>query len=524
MKLLNYIFLFTLFFNSAVHAQVMAAAISAAELKRYDLNKDGKIDRIEYYKNNQLIRIEEDRNSDEKFDYVEIHDNPAFYLVIEQDTNFDGKIDFKKSYSKLKVNQSKVLITIDGDFDGLFETSFSEVVNDLQKNADCLDLAVADEIENLVNGGMNIAEKLPGGFTATGVGLRVENECLQKWGSSFKETVKESVNEGMQCLENLPKESAGGVSGAQRNIFGLNQLFKDDKISLVCTDKTYDWDYADAYASSSKNQHLKNKNISHPYIVLNPTYPKKSTNQRAEEIKEVKATIFHEMLHNLGYRHSESIEFSYGCETCCFDDKVTKEAKAIACKICTGNYTNEFDPNYLSDFIEFGKETYKEDFALKTVLRYAKTKNKSLDSISLVAEAASGVFNPIGPELANLITAQNSKGLSPKEADRLKNAQAYASSTEFKTSQKTNALLAKSFYELYYNHNGVKSVALLKENKETIKREIAALKKKGGDSKWVAEELESNLDKLIFEVWVNKFPNKNASMDGYELHLFFEKK
>lgn len=517
MRFLNYVWLFTFFFVLSFKAN--------AQTKQYDLNKDGKIDRVEFYKNSKLTRLEEDRNGDGKFDYIEIYDHPVFYLIIEQDTNFDGKIDFKKSYSTFKKNHSKILIAMDRNFDGEFEVSFAEIVNDNQKEADCSHAFVADEVERLINGGMSIAEQIPNGFIATGIGLKIDNECLKKWGSSFKETVKESVNEGMQCLDKLAKDSTGPqLSGAQRNAFGLNQLFKDDKVSLVCSDKEYDWSSTSAYASTSSDQKIKGKDISHPYLVLNPNYPEKGMEKRAEETKEIKSTIFHEMLHNLGYRHAESIEFSYGCETCCFGEGESKEAKATACKICTGNYTNEFDSNYLKDFVAFGKENSKEDFALATVLRFSKTQAKNLDSATLMAEASGGVFNPVGPELAKLILSGHSAQLKPEELDRLTSAKTYEDMEEFKISKRTNEVLAKSFYELYFNHNAAKTVAILKQNKDMIKREIATLEKKGENHKWIAEELQKSIDKVIFEMWVNEFPNKNSSNEAYDLHKFFEKK
>lgn len=516
-----YIFLFVLSFE--IQAQVMGVAIASAEIKKYDLNKDGKIDRVEYYKDDKLIRVEEDRNSDEKYDYAEIHDDTIFYLIIEQDTNFDGKVDFIKSYTKFKKTYSKIKTAIDRDSDGFFETSFTEVIDDRQKDTECARLSVADEIANFATFALRVSAQIPNGFTPTGAGVKIENECLKRWGNSFQNTVKESVKEGMQCLGNLPRPTNGSISGAQRNIFGLNQLFRDDKISLVCSDKSYDWKETAAYASTNKTEIIKGKNIAHPYVVLNPGYPKNASRPTGEETKKIKATIFHEMLHNLGYRHSESIEFSYACSACCYNNGETKEAKAIACKICTGNYKNELDPKYLEDFVEFGKENFKEEFALDTVLRFSKLQAKSLDSISLISEASSGVFNPIGPELAKLVQAQKS-GISPAVTNRLNSARTYENMNEFKTSKKTNEVLAKSFYELYYNHDGVKSVALLNQNKEAIKREIAALKRQGKNSKWVAQELEENLDKLIFEMWINEFPNKKASDQAYDLKLYFEKK
>lgn len=522
MKLLNYIFLSTLIFNFSAQAQVMGKILPDSVMKKYDLNFDKKIDRIEYYKDNKLIRLEEDRNSDEKFDYVEIHDHPVFYLMIEQDTNFDGKVDLKKSYSKLKNNTSKVSISMDNNYDGVFETSFSEIVNDHQQEAACVRQKEGN-VSKFITSGTSITKKIPGGFYPTGVGIKIENECLQKWGSSFEKTVKDTVHQGMRCLNALGKKSKTSMNGAQRNAFGLSQLFQGDKISLVCSDKSYDWKNVNAYASASKNEKIKGKNISHPFVVLNPSYPKEALAKRAEESKQIKATIFHEMLHNLGYRHSESIEFSYTCETCCFTEGKSA-ARNVACKICMGNYSNEFDPNYLEDFVAFGRETSNESFALSMVLRTAKIRKKNLDSISLIAEASSGVFNPMGPELAKIIKANHPQSSTSRFEGRLKNAIIYESMSEFKASQKTNNVLARSLYELYFNHDGAKSMALLKENKETIKKELTSLRKKGGNSQWVADELAQSLDKVIYEVWVNKFPNDKASMDGYNLHLYFNKK
>lgn len=501
-------------------------AFANSAVKKFDLNKDGKIDRIEYYQGKTLVRLEEDRNYDQKMDYIEIYDHSSFYLIIQQDTNHDGKIDFKKSYSKHSLKRSKVHVEMDRNFDGKFEATIVEIVDDHQKSSECGELSMQDEIERFANGAVGIAQKIPGGFSSSGFGIKIENDCFSKWGNDFKDLVKSSVDIGMQCLDKLAKESPSRMTGALRNSFELSEILKEDKISLVCSDsdKDYDWSSTAAHASTAPSDKLKGKDIGHPFIALNPSYPKSSGNQRAKENQNIQNTIFHEMLHNLGYRHSESIEFSYGCGTCCFDKEISTSGKDAACKICAGDYVNELDPNYLSDFVQYGKESYNEKFAFNAVIKSAKLQPQDLSSAALLAEAASGVFNPLGPELAKIIEANHAQKIDSKMQSRLASAKTYEAEDDFKISQKTNTILAKSLYELYFNHDGAKSIENLKQNKDLIKREIAALEKKGGNSVWIAEELRNGLDKLIYEMWINEFPNSRISSDAYDLELFFEKK
>jgi hypothetical protein len=78
---------------------------------------------------------------------------------------------------------------------------------------------------------------------------------------------------------------------------------------------------------------------------------------------ELKRTIFHENLHNLGYRHGDGIEFPYTCEASCFPYKDkendSQSESLLACKICNGDYPSEESIDYLNDFVEYSDLSYK---------------------------------------------------------------------------------------------------------------------------------------------------------------------
>ncbi len=508
-------------------ALITFSSLANTTKKEFDLNKDGLTDRLEFYQGSKLIRLEEDRNFDQKFDYRETHDLGEYFLITEQDTNFDSKFDYKKSFSVYDAKKSKVSIEIDKDFDGNYEILFFEVINNLQDNTECFQVAIQSHLDKLSATSLAIGEKINGQFHKTGTGFKIEQDCFNKWGDGFKDVVKESVSTGLQCLSRLAKKNKQKMTGALKNGFDLTQLFKDDKISLVCSETGYDWEGTRAHASTKKGQKMETKNIHHPFVSLNPKFPENKVQNRKDELKQIKETIFHEALHNLGFRHSEDIEFSYGCGACCFDNTEAGNGKDIACKICLGDYKNEMDPNYLSDFVDFGKENYKESFARDAVIKYSKSSPKDLKILSMMADSSASIFNPIGSKLAKLIEKNHPQNLDQKMKSHLASATKYADLEEYKSSPVSNSTLAQTYYELYYNHDGAKAVDLLSKNKDALKKEIKALKAKGGDYAWIADNLSESIDGLIYEMWINKFPSKKAttketSTKAYELHLFFK--
>jgi hypothetical protein len=54
---------------------------------------------------------------------------------------------------------------------------------------------------------------------------------------------------------------------------------------------------------------MESKNFSHPFVSINSGDPEKTSGNRDEEMAQLKVTLFHESLHNLGFLHKEDIEF-----------------------------------------------------------------------------------------------------------------------------------------------------------------------------------------------------------------------
>jgi hypothetical protein len=510
--------LFTLTFVFSAQAQ---------NTRSYDLNKDGINDRFEYLDANKVIRIEEDRNGDKKIDFKTILNDKTYYKIEWQDTKSTGKFDRKKSFELLPDHKTRVTIELDNNNDGKFETRYEEVLENLQKQAAC-GPTVNQKIKDLSESVLTAVSKTDKGLLPTGLGYKVDYECYQKWGDDFNQIVKDVSLGGLQCLKDLDAKgrSESDITGALRNAFNLTQLMKDDGISLVCSEeKDYDWSATMAHASTTPDDKMVSKNISHPFVSINPSHPEMPAGNREEEVAELKNTIFHETLHNLGFKHKEDIEYPYTCGQCCFDDNANAIVKAQACKICLGNYSNETDINYVKDFVEYSQLSYDSDRGSASVQKLLKENPKSVQGISILAYAESGIFNPVGSELAKIIAEKN-KVLTAENKKYLNDAQKYADTEDLKSVKVSGRVLADSLYELYYNKNGVSAVANLEKNKKLIKQELDALKTAGGNKAYIHDDLRRVLDNMVYDMWVNKYPgdaspNHSTSDKSYELFDFF---
>ena len=72
-----------------------------------DINQDGKVDRIEFYKDDQLLSVEIDTHYNGKFDewisYTPFESMDKAIQVTKKDTNGDGKVDrIEKNYKDFK--------------------------------------------------------------------------------------------------------------------------------------------------------------------------------------------------------------------------------------------------------------------------------------------------------------------------------------------------------------------------------------------------------------------------------------
>lgn len=501
-------------------------------VKSYDLTKDGKLDRFETYDKGELKIIQEDRSGDGNVDFVKIFMSEENKEIEEQDLNHNGKFERRVTTRFLGEGKIERLVEVDRDEDGKFEIQATEIVNSVQKRDSCYEEFVFQQITDLAQNGLIASADLNGGLLPTGNGYLVDKACIQNWGPRFPDYLKESMTKGLQCLSDLQKKFGGPnqMTGALRNAYELSKLLEVDQVKIVCSEEVYDWDGTAGHASTSPKDKIESPKINHPFISLNPRDPKGGIkNVTQEDISEIKKTIFHEQLHNLGYRHGLDIEYPYTCEECCLSENEDFPGmKEAACKICAGNYQNDVDPNYVRDFILYTQKSFQNSRGLKTSVRYLKENPKSSLGISMVAMASADIFNPIGPKLGSLILEKN-PSLSAEELANTMKAVAYKDSNHFIPLAKSSDSLAKAMYALYYEQDAKSALEIISANKEAISEELYDAVESSSDVNYSAQTATKVLDDMIYDIWINRFPKTVAGFEersdqAYELQKYFEDK
>jgi hypothetical protein len=504
-----------------------------SNIKSYDLTGNGQKDRFEYYHNHHMFKLEEDRNGDGKVDYRSVYNDKVYIKIEFQDLNFDGKFERKKSYLPFELNKIKVITERDRDGDGNFEIRYQEITNKVQPQDLCPRVIAESFLEDLADSSFEIVGELNEGFVPTNFGYKIDSHCFKRWGNRFGQMVKSTMQKGLQCMLDLDKyknPKTMSMTGALRNSFELTQLLKTNEVSIVCSETDYSWEGVAGHASTTSDAKIEKPPVKHPFLSINPTYPKNEKRPTLSEFFDFKKTIFHEQLHNLGYLHGHDVEYPYACESCCFDevDEMDEEDKPdpvqqSACNICTGDYTSEVDENYIRDIVTFMNKTYRANRGADSVRKYLKENPGSTFGMSYLVSGYSGVFNPVGPRLAALIEMKHDK-LSKEEKKIITDAKLFAGSESFKVVTTSSNVLAKVLYSVYYEQNGTKAVRLLSENKEKIKTEMEAVLNKP-NGKYISKEIENILNKVIYDLWINKYPTADQSVvdKALEMDRFFFK-
>ncbi len=492
-------------------------------IKKLDLNKDGIIDRIEYYKQNKLIKLEEDRNNDGHIDNIYHYNLNDYIQVWEQDTDYNKIIDRKVSD---KYNKGKVEIKYekDKDQDGIYETIYFQVIHSDQKINNCYSLNLQKQLDVFAEESLKMSAASTKGFLLTNFGYSIDLACIKQWGVGFPWLVKNTINEGLQCIIDLDKKKGNKytISGALKNSHELLILLENENVKLVCSEKEYEWEGTLGHASTTSKDKLTNppakmtNPIEHPFISLLPRDGKSKALELEKD--QLKNTIFHEQLHNLGFKHEDSIEYPYACSDCCFGNDIYNPAgkyNTVACKICLGEYKNETDINYLHDILKYAnKNSYFYPHAKATAIKSLKESPKDLYILSLFVKM--GNYDVVSTELAQLIQ-RNHKNLSSKIQNNINEA-AKVPNVRGRFSGK---IISEVYYQLYFNHDADAAVKLLEDNKDQIRNEILTIKNNNDSFSFVAKNLSSHLDKIIYDLWVNKYGNKdgenNTFMRAYRL-------
>lgn len=210
------------------------------------------------------------------------------------------------------------------------------------------------------------------GFYLDDKNLKIETDCKERLPvRELSRFYHQTMQDGKKCLKDL---STSGPVGEQI-ISCFDQLFADqgNPPKLLCGSWPFGKEIGavGSFPGSSKR---------HPYLWLGPKLP----DLYRHNPQELKSIIFHEMIHNCGYLHSEGLEIAYTCEECCFNKILPSDRKDSACRICSGKYENEFSLDYQRDLLNWsqGYKTWGRDMRRSVFM--AATKKENLNSFELL--------------------------------------------------------------------------------------------------------------------------------------------
>lgn len=243
---------------------------------------------------------------------------------------------------------------------------------------------------NINNALSNI--KAVNGYFVTSYNLKIDEDCKSRMPiKSLENFYRNTMAEGTQCLKKLSSIGGEGL----KNISCFEKLFqeKENPPKLLCGGWPFGNDIAavGSFPGSSKR---------HPYLWLSPNISKEVYKNPVE----LKATIFHEMLHNCGYTHSEGIEIPYTCEECCFNSKLDDKKKAHACNICAGKYQNENDVEYVQALLAWSKDYPNWGSQMRSRTFEIALRNGNKESLNVILKDIN-LSEAQGSELAKILTS-----------------------------------------------------------------------------------------------------------------------
>ena len=500
----------------------------------YDLNKDSKVDQIEtfelktfesrQFESRRLTQKKIDRNFDGKFDYTKdvfFGRKDGLLDKSNSDTNFDGKIDkTEESYlldRTKEMNTKKIIVytKLDKNHDGKMNVSFSRLLDWRQhKEILCNDRSsrliknltpILTKLSTTTNKHVSEDDKkdIKNNFYITEFGFKIHEDCIDKWGKSdILETVQDGLSTGMQCLVELEKKhqktnSGNSISGALRNAVAIQSLLETQQVSLICNEQKFDWTGISAHASVGEGYDSE-YDIEHPFISLSPAC-------QGLKIEGVNETIFHEVFHNIGYRHGESIEYAHTCAACCFPNtRQSDETKELACDICAMDETEASSKQYVEKIVNWSSKNYgASPAAIKVAKTYIKEnsndRNKKRWGLLQLANTSSVFFNPIGVELTKIIKknseASLSSRLSLEETNIVKENLRYHKNPSFKPYQSQTRIIAEAMYAFYMEGDVDGALKKIEENLDEIKI-------KPGTYESVYSNNKSTLEELLSEIYL----------------------
>jgi hypothetical protein len=181
------------------------------------------------------------------------------------------------------------------------------------------------------------------------LGYELHKSCIEHFGAEFPGMIDESIKSGFSCLKSLKGPAA------KRNLEGLQANLGTHQLKVFCNEKDYHWATAAAHGSRGEIDNKADLELIHPFVSINPNY---TFSENGVGIKEspffIKRVFFHELFHNIGYAHGETVDYAFACEDCC-GTNISNEGRLAACKVCQSEYKGADDPQYIQDLNEWVK-------------------------------------------------------------------------------------------------------------------------------------------------------------------------
>jgi hypothetical protein len=138
----------------------------------------------------------------------------------------------------------------------------------------------------------------------------------------FKGILEATLAEGATCLKGLGESSMDDFKRLQSIIGGL------PKPRVFCGKTNEKTPFTEPSQVSTSSAHSLTNASDFPAIIINTDHVKTED--------ELKRLLFHEMLHWLGYKHSETFDLPYLSDYCCFNaisDDPNNSYKKMACDL-----------------------------------------------------------------------------------------------------------------------------------------------------------------------------------------------
>ncbi len=356
---------------------------------KFDQNKDGHTDFLLTYVGEEISVRKIDYNLDGKFDFIQDFSVEGYSYVTKIDSDYDGTFEIEK---KAKVVGEKIVVWTSRLHGDTYKIESKQSRDLLQAQAkDCVQ--VRDQtisfFENFTNSFTQILNHSRNDFTNIDYNLSIHKSCYKNFDSEdFNEHAKETVKRGMRCLATLGNKHK--KSPKRIELFNLLDMFKIHyengaaNTEIACGEKSLKWEGVTAVGSTAPYKGYGEHQLNHPFVILNPNFKSgfwggiKSGNHSFED-EEFQGSIFHEMIHNMGYSHNVGLDMAYTCEGCCFSGGKLRERDIVddgnvACRLCAGDYESNTDERYMEDLALY--EGKRQSYAFRHLVL---SKNKKID-------------------------------------------------------------------------------------------------------------------------------------------------